>query len=84
MAYGINMKLIILILHKDVSVKPNSNEINNIYYVQKKKVDTYLSGLSSLITPWFNFVIKSKRLNQWWNNLHQLNKLTEHDKTRQI
>ncbi|XP_075221892.1 isopentenyl-diphosphate delta isomerase [Lycorma delicatula] len=74
----------ILILHKDVSVNPNSNEISDIYYVPKNQLDTYLSGLSSPITPWFNFIVKSKRLNQWWNNLHQLNNLTEHDKILRI
>lgn len=70
----------ILVMHKDVNLNPNTDEVSDIYFVPQHKLESYLARLNAPITPWFNFIIKSNRLHQWWNNLHQLDKLTEQDK----
>ncbi|XP_077284867.1 isopentenyl-diphosphate delta isomerase [Arctopsyche grandis] len=61
----------ILFLQKDVYLDPNPDEITEVCYVQKEKLDETLSKFEAPISPWFKLIHKH-RLQFWWNNLNQL------------
>lgn len=67
----------ILILHKDVEMTPNPEEVSEIKYIPRSKFDSFLSLSSTPFTPWFN-LIADKHLRSWWDNLSQLQKFENH------
>ncbi|RZF47560.1 hypothetical protein LSTR_LSTR009096 [Laodelphax striatellus] len=74
----------ILILHKDLPIVPNENEVSDVYYVGQKQLDSFLNNLDAPLTPWFASILKSKKLHHWWNNLHRLDSVMEHDKIHKL
>lgn len=69
----------VLFYQDDVKVKPNSNEVSEISFIQLKEIDKFLPELGSPLTPWFNLILKY-RLKTWWKNLNDLSQFKEHDK----
>lgn len=70
----------IFILHKDVTIDPNPDEVSAAVYVSKSKISTFLSNLSYPLTPWFNLIVQNE-LTNWWENLNSLDKvIMEHNK----
>lgn len=68
----------ILFLQKDVTLKPNPNEVSSCHYISRSDFDGFLSNLDCPITPWFKLIVENK-LHLWWDNLHQLFKYENHD-----
>jgi len=67
----------ILILHKDVTVTPNPDEVETVLYIPKSKMNTFLKGLHHPITPWFDLIVQNE-LTNWWENLKSLEKVMNH------
>ncbi|XP_077514917.1 isopentenyl-diphosphate delta isomerase [Amblyomma americanum] len=70
----------ILFVHKDVTVKPNPNEVKESLYISRKDILPFISSLEMqgrVITPWFKLVVENF-LFDWWDNLHDLKKLEDH------
>ncbi|ALC47901.1 CG5919 [Drosophila busckii] len=61
----------ILFLQKDVTLKPNANEVSEVRYVKRQKIDDAIAKLDAPLTPWFDLILHH-RLKQWWDNLHRL------------
>lgn len=68
----------IFILHKDVTVNPNPDEVSTALYVPKNKMNTFLMNLNHPITPWFDLIVQNK-LTIWWENLRSLEKVVNHE-----
>ncbi|XP_049784626.1 isopentenyl-diphosphate Delta-isomerase 1 [Schistocerca cancellata] len=67
----------ILILHKDVDVNPNPEEVSEISYVAREKFDEFMKSSVTPLTPWFH-LIADKYLRLWWDNLNQLKQFQDH------
>lgn len=67
----------IFVLHKDVTLDPNPDEINTALYIPKNKMNNFLIHLNQPITPWFNLIVKNE-LTNWWDNLRSLEKVMNH------
>ncbi|XP_030374007.1 isopentenyl-diphosphate Delta-isomerase 1 [Scaptodrosophila lebanonensis] len=61
----------ILFLQKDVTLKPNSNEVSEVRFLKRDEIDNAVSQFSAPMTPWFALILRH-RLKQWWDNLHRL------------
>ncbi|XP_035449611.2 isopentenyl-diphosphate Delta-isomerase 1 [Spodoptera frugiperda] len=68
----------VLILRSDVQVKPNPNEIEDVKYVARSKMDSFIANQKDPITPWFK-LIHQHMLPYWWDNLHRLKDIAEPD-----
>lgn len=68
----------ILFLHRDVTLKPNSNEVSSCCYISQSEFDRFLNNLDCPLTPWFKLIVENK-LHLWWDNLHQLHKYEDHE-----
>lgn len=69
----------VLFLQGDFKLKPNSNEVSAISYVQLEELDGFLPTLDGPLTPWFALILKH-RLRLWWENLDSLDQFKDHDK----
>lgn len=58
-------------------MKPNSNEISAISYVQLEELDAFLPTLEGPLTPWFTLILKH-RLRLWWKHLDALDEFKDH------
>lgn len=67
----------ILVLHRDVSLNPNPDEVSEVQYVGRDQLDSFLASQSAPLTPWFS-LIAQHHLRMWWDNLHQLHKFHDH------
>ncbi|XP_069673986.1 isopentenyl-diphosphate Delta-isomerase 1 [Periplaneta americana] len=67
----------ILVLHRDVSLDPNPDEVSEVQYVGRDQLDSFLASQSAPLTPWFR-LIAQHHLQVWWDNLHQLHKFQDH------
>lgn len=68
----------IFVLHKDVIVNPNPDEVSTALYVPKNKMNKFLMNLNHPITPWFDLIVKNE-LTNWWENLRSLEKVVNHE-----
>lgn len=68
----------IFILHKDVTVNPNPDEVSTVLYIPKNKMSTFLMNLNHPITPWFDLIVQNE-LTNWWENLKFLEKVMNHN-----
>lgn len=66
----------ILFLHKDVTVKPNADEISEVSYITKDKLAS-LAHSSLSLTPWFRLIINND-LHLWWDNINNLKDFIDH------
>ncbi|CAG2055950.1 unnamed protein product [Timema podura] len=67
----------IMILHRDVTLKPNMNEVSEVRYISRNQLDDFLGNETVPLSPWF-YLIANHHLRLWWDNLHQLQKFEEH------
>lgn len=67
----------ILFLQKDVTLKPNQNEVSEVKYVGRDEFSKYLGCLKDPLTPWFRLIAHS-RLPFWWDNLSTVHLLKDH------
>ncbi|XP_055697490.1 isopentenyl-diphosphate Delta-isomerase 1 [Phlebotomus papatasi] len=68
----------ILILQKDVDIKPNPSEVSEIRFIRRNNLNREISLLDAPLTPWFQLILKH-RLKIWWDNLKHLKKFEELD-----
>ncbi|CRL00937.1 CLUMA_CG014193, isoform A [Clunio marinus] len=69
----------ILFLQKQVDVKPNPGEVSEVLWIKHENLEREIASLSSPLTPWFNLILKSGRLNVWWKNLERLKKFEDYE-----
>lgn len=68
----------ILFLQKNhVTLDPNPDEIAQLHWVSKSKMDEFINNLDGPLSPWFSLFLKHK-LPLWWDNLHALEEMKEH------
>lgn len=70
----------ILLVQKDVEIKPNPNEVRDVKYVSKDELKKFVAthkenGLK--LTPWFALIVHNF-LDKWWDNLHNLESQYDH------
>lgn len=68
----------ILFLQKDVDVKPNPGEVSEVRWIKRDDLHEKIKSLDAPLTPWFNLIYSSGRLNTWWDNLHRLKKFEDY------
>ncbi|XP_011689841.1 PREDICTED: isopentenyl-diphosphate Delta-isomerase 1 isoform X1 [Wasmannia auropunctata] len=67
----------ILFLQRDnLTINPNPDEVSETRWVPRSEIDNFMKT-TSLLTPWFRLIYKFKLLH-WWDNLHGLAKLVDH------
>ncbi|XP_047033814.1 isopentenyl-diphosphate Delta-isomerase 1-like [Helicoverpa zea] len=71
----------VLILRSDAQVKPNPNEIDDVKYIPRNKIDSFMEHLKDPVTPWFRLIYHHLLL-YWWDNLHRLEDIAEPHKIR--
>lgn len=67
----------ILFLRKDVSMKPNPNEVSRVVYVSLagfREFQGYLEKNNILFTPWFRLILNS-HLKGWWKQIDNLERI---------
>ncbi|KAJ8877339.1 hypothetical protein PR048_021793 [Dryococelus australis] len=67
----------VIVLHRDVTLNPNPEEVSDILYINRDQLNSFLRTVKSPLTPWFNLIAQD-HLCQWWDNLHQLNHYEDH------
>ncbi|XP_064081730.1 isopentenyl-diphosphate Delta-isomerase 1-like [Macrobrachium nipponense] len=70
----------ILFLTKDVSLKPNENEVQDVRYIKREDFPQFLKNLHTNnipITPWFDLICQ-KFLPLWWENLDNIDRFIDH------
>uniref|UniRef100_A0A1B0GLS6 isopentenyl-diphosphate Delta-isomerase n=2 Tax=Lutzomyia longipalpis TaxID=7200 RepID=A0A1B0GLS6_LUTLO len=65
------------VMQKDVDIKPNPSEIDEIYYIKRENYHRDILEMDAPLTPWFALILKH-RLANWWDNLGNLEKCTDH------
>nr|XP_022909719.1 isopentenyl-diphosphate Delta-isomerase 1 isoform X2 [Onthophagus taurus] len=68
----------VLILKKDLNLKPNPGEISEFSLIPKGELSQFLPTLNAPLTPFFNQIAKH-RLLLWWNNLDDLKSITNQE-----
>lgn len=69
----------VLFLKKDnVTLDPNPDEISDLRWISRSNISQFVQNLKSPLTPWFELILKHK-LPYWWENLHALDKMQDHD-----
>ncbi|KAK0083832.1 hypothetical protein PV325_008152 [Microctonus aethiopoides] len=68
----------VLFLQKNnVTLDPNMDEVSEIKWVSKSKINEFVSKCNSPLTPWFELILNHK-LSLWWDNLKCLEKVQDH------
>ncbi|XP_076544722.1 isopentenyl-diphosphate delta isomerase isoform X2 [Osmia lignaria lignaria] len=69
----------VLFMQKDnIILNPNSDEISELRWVSQSEINDFVKNLNSPLSPWFELILKHK-LPLWWNNLHALEKMQDHN-----
>jgi len=67
----------ILFLRGDVALDVNTDEVSEVQYISRDKLDNFLKNQHAPVTPWFRLIARH-HLPLWWDNLHQLHKFYDH------
>ncbi|PSN47596.1 Isopentenyl-diphosphate Delta-isomerase 1 [Blattella germanica] len=67
----------VLVLHTDVTLQPNPDEVSKVWYVARQDLDDVLNTQSAPLTPWFRLIAQN-HLRIWWDNLHRLDAFKDH------
>ncbi|XP_067005556.2 isopentenyl-diphosphate Delta-isomerase 1 [Anabrus simplex] len=67
----------IILLHKDVSLNPNYEEVNEVRYLAREQLDNFIKS-DVVLTPWFR-LITGYKLRDWWDNLHRIHNFRDHE-----
>lgn len=84
--WGENELDYILLVQKDVTLKPNPNEVKESFYISRKDMLPFLDSLKGRgqqITPWFKLLVDNF-LFQWWDNLQHLKKFENHKEIHKL
>ncbi|XP_062900461.1 isopentenyl-diphosphate Delta-isomerase 1 [Mobula hypostoma] len=76
----------IIFIQKDVTLKPDPNEIKSYCYVTKEELKDLLEKAENKavkITPWFK-LIAEKFLFTWWDSLHNLKQFINHEEIHRM
>ncbi|XP_072910948.1 isopentenyl-diphosphate Delta-isomerase 1 [Hemitrygon akajei] len=76
----------IIFIQKDVTLKPDPNEIKSYCYVTKEELKDLLEKAENKevkITPWFK-LIAEKFLFTWWGSLHNLKQFINHEEIHRM
>ncbi|XP_051872794.1 isopentenyl-diphosphate Delta-isomerase 1 [Pristis pectinata] len=76
----------IIFIQKDVTLKPDPNEIKSYCYVTKEELKDLLKKAENKevkITPWFK-LIAEKFLFTWWDSLHNLKQFINHEEIHRM
>ena len=52
----------------DITIQPNTEEIDEIRWVTKNELDTMLVDTSNLFSPWFRLIYNKWIKTEWWEN----------------
>jgi len=61
----------ILIVTKDVALKPNPNEVRDVCYLSASDLSTFFARSDLKFTPWFKLIVEHF-LAKWWPRLKDL------------
>lgn len=61
----------IFILHKNVTLQPNPDEVQQIVYLSREELTEFQQRANHPFTPWFR-LISANWLTKWWENLDKL------------
>lgn len=64
------------VLHKDLTVVPNSMEVKQVWSIPKDKFDDFIRNCEYPLTPWFS-EIKKEWLYRMWDNLDDLDSVRD-------
>ncbi|KAF7280824.1 uncharacterized protein LOC143197900 [Rhynchophorus ferrugineus] len=78
--YGEHEIAYIIIIKKDVQLSLNFNEVSEVKYVARDKIDEFLRETNAELTPWMELLIKNGNLGYWWDNLERIGDLANDDK----
>lgn len=68
----------VLFLKKNnVTLDPNPDEVSEIKWISKEKIDEFTRDCEAPLTPWFQLILNHK-LPLWWNNLECLERVQDH------
>jgi len=67
----------ILFLRGDVALDVNTDEVSEVQYISRDKLDNFLKNQHAPVTPWFRLIARH-HLPLWWDNLHQIHKFYDH------
>lgn len=68
----------VLFVQKDnVTLDPNPDEVSEIQWIPRAKIDDFARKINAPLTPWFQLILKHK-LPLWWDNLKTLDKVQDH------
>ncbi|XP_066148981.1 isopentenyl-diphosphate Delta-isomerase 1-like [Euwallacea fornicatus] len=67
----------ILCVQRDVNLHLNYNEVSEVRYVKKKDFDDFVQVNEALLTPWFHLICRYNLIDDWWENLHDLDQVTD-------
>ncbi|XP_014210128.1 isopentenyl-diphosphate Delta-isomerase 1 [Copidosoma floridanum] len=68
----------VLFLQKNkITLNPNPDEISEIQWISKRKMDDFVKSIDSPLTPWFKLIL-THQLPVWWDNLDTLHKFQDH------
>lgn len=67
----------ILLIKKDLPVKPNPDEVSKVFYVPRDDFSDYMDKLKDPVTPWFKLV-SNNGLKTWWDNIHRIDQYKDH------
>ena len=69
----------ILFIQKDVTIKPDPNEIQNTRYLKASELEEFLASAKNgtKLSPWFA-MIGATLLPKWWKKLDDVDSLVDH------
>lgn len=74
----------ILFIQADVQINLNPNEVDDVRYLSLNEFKEFESTNNVQFTPWFSLILKSGKLQEWWNNINNLEKFQESDKIQRM
>ncbi|RWS22647.1 hypothetical protein B4U80_10358 [Leptotrombidium deliense] len=72
----------ILVIRKNLTLKPNVNEVKHVQYFSQNELKQFLDK-DVKVSPWFR-ILANTFLYKWWDNLDDLSKFTDHNKIHKL
>ena len=73
----------ILFLQRDVTLRPNSNEVESCWFASPAEVRDLMFASDVKLSPWFR-MISQRFLFEWWENIRDLSKFEDHQNIHQM
>jgi len=68
----------IFVVKRDVTIRPNPNEIDDVRYVSLEQLNELKKRDGVKLTPWFQLILESGKLPLWWKNINDLKPFEDH------